>query len=187
MRFARRYSTGFDWSRWVTGTPAQKLSLLPAAQEHILKQDEGGHGLMQAIARVNRVFKDKPGGLVVDYLGLADELRRALATYRLIRHVTELSQAFALAVPNDEALRIRDDVGFFQGERAAKTDLAPIPRPRNACAPVKPNCLICVASAGSRSVKHLAQTFFLPGRLGASNADAGLPVFCDALVNDLAQ
>ena len=33
-----------------------------------------GHGLMQAIARVNRVFRDKPGGLVVDYLGLADEL-----------------------------------------------------------------------------------------------------------------
>ena len=40
-----------------------------------------GHGLMQAIARVNRVFQDKPGGLVVDYLGLADELRKALATY----------------------------------------------------------------------------------------------------------
>ena len=40
-----------------------------------------GHGLMQAIARVNRVFKDKPGGLVVDYLGLADELKRALAIY----------------------------------------------------------------------------------------------------------
>jgi type I site-specific restriction-modification system R (restriction) subunit len=39
------------------------------------------HGLMQAIARVNRVFKDKPGGLVVDYLGLADELRQALAVY----------------------------------------------------------------------------------------------------------
>ena len=36
---------------------------------------------MQAIARVNRVFKDKPGGLVVDYLGLADELKQALATY----------------------------------------------------------------------------------------------------------
>ena len=35
-----------------------------------------GHGLMQAIARVNRVFKDKPGGLVVDYLGLADELQQ---------------------------------------------------------------------------------------------------------------
>jgi type I site-specific restriction-modification system R (restriction) subunit len=40
-----------------------------------------GHGLMQAIARVNRVFKDKPGGLVVDYLGLAPELKAALATY----------------------------------------------------------------------------------------------------------
>ena len=39
------------------------------------------HGLMQAIARVNRVFGDKPGGLVVDYLGLAHELKRALATY----------------------------------------------------------------------------------------------------------
>ena len=40
-----------------------------------------GHGLMQAIARVNRVFKDKPGGLVVDYLGLAQELKQALSTY----------------------------------------------------------------------------------------------------------
>jgi type I restriction enzyme R subunit len=143
-----------------------------------------GHGLMQAIARVNRVFKDKPGGLVVDYLGLADELKQALATYtesggtgetavdqaeavalmlekyeicrnlfhgfdwsrwttgtpqdrvsllpaaqehvlsqedgkaRLLRAVTELSQAFALAVPHAEALRIRDDVGFFQAVRA---------------------------------------------------------------------
>jgi hypothetical protein len=40
-----------------------------------------GHGLMQAIARVNRVFRDKPGGLIVDYLGLADQLKQALATY----------------------------------------------------------------------------------------------------------
>lgn len=39
------------------------------------------HGLMQAIARVNRVFKDKPGGLVVDYLGLADQLKKALKDY----------------------------------------------------------------------------------------------------------
>src|SRR5437867_9998601 len=143
-----------------------------------------GHGLMQAIARVNRVFKDKPGGLVVDYLGLADELRKALATYtesggtgktaidqaeavaemlrryeiclglfhgfdwslwtagrpqdrlsllpaaqehilaqqdgknRLLGGVTALSQAFALAVPHEETLRIRDDVGFFQAVRA---------------------------------------------------------------------
>src|SRR3989441_10201410 len=40
-----------------------------------------GHGLMQAIARVNRVFHDKPGGLVVDYLGLADQLKKALKDY----------------------------------------------------------------------------------------------------------
>ena len=40
-----------------------------------------GHGLMQAIARANRVFRDKPGGLVVDYLGLADQLKKALANY----------------------------------------------------------------------------------------------------------
>jgi type I restriction enzyme R subunit len=40
-----------------------------------------GHNLMQAIARVNRVFKDKPGGLVVDYIGIASDLKSALATY----------------------------------------------------------------------------------------------------------
>src|SRR5262245_7494093 len=40
-----------------------------------------GHNRMQAIGRVNRVFKDKPGGLVADYLGLADQLKKALADY----------------------------------------------------------------------------------------------------------
>jgi type I restriction enzyme, R subunit len=40
-----------------------------------------GHGLMQAIARVNRVFRDKPGGLIVDYIGIAQNLRSALADY----------------------------------------------------------------------------------------------------------
>ena len=78
---------GFNRSRWADGTAAQKLTLLPAAQEHILKQDDG---------------KD-----------------------RLIRHVTELSRAFALAVPSDEALRIRDDVGFFQAVRAVLAKTAP--------------------------------------------------------------
>jgi hypothetical protein len=43
--------------------------------------DHYSHGLMQAIARVNRVFKDKPGGLVVDYLGIAAQLKLALADY----------------------------------------------------------------------------------------------------------
>ncbi len=163
---------------WLTGFDAPSL--------HTMYVDKPmrGHGLMQAIARVNRVFGDKPGGLVVDYLGLADELRQALATYtesggtgetaidqekavalmlekyevcrglfhgfswakwvagtpqeklallplaqehilaqedgknRLLRAVTELSQAFALAVPHGKALAIRDDVGFFQAVRS---------------------------------------------------------------------
>ena len=71
---------GFDSTQWVTGTPQQRLSLLPAAQEHVLPQTEG-----------------KP---------------------RLLRSVTELSQAFALAVPHADALAIRDEVGFYQAVRA---------------------------------------------------------------------
>ncbi len=60
---------------WLTGFDAPNL--------HTMYVDKPmrGHGLMQAIARVNRVFRDKPGGLVVDYLGLAPELKQALATY----------------------------------------------------------------------------------------------------------
>ena len=60
---------------WLTGFDAPCL--------HTMYADKPmqGHGLMQAVARVNRVFRDKPGGLVVDYLGLADQLKRALATY----------------------------------------------------------------------------------------------------------
>jgi type I restriction enzyme, R subunit len=60
---------------WLTGFDAPCL--------HTLYTDKPmrGHGLMQAIARVNRVFKDKPGGLVVDYLGIADQLRDALKDY----------------------------------------------------------------------------------------------------------
>ena len=60
---------------WLTGFDAPSL--------HTMYVDKPmrGHGLMQAIARVNRVFRDKPGGLVVDYLGLAHELKKALATY----------------------------------------------------------------------------------------------------------
>jgi type I restriction enzyme R subunit len=170
---------------WLTGFDAPSL--------HTMYVDKPmrGHGLMQAIARVNRVFRDKPGGLVVDYLGLAHELKAALATYtesggtgrtainqeeavalmlekhevcaglfhgfdwskwvtgspperlgllppaqehilvqedgknRLLRHVKELSEAFALSVPHDQALRIRDDVAFFQAVRASLSKRAP--------------------------------------------------------------
>ena len=78
---------GFDWSRWLTGAPAERLGLLPPAQEHILAQEDG---------------KD-----------------------RCLRAVRELSQAFALAVPHEEALRIRDDVAFFQAVRASLAKRAP--------------------------------------------------------------
>ena len=60
---------------WLTGFDAPSLHTM------YLDKPMRGHGLMQAIARVNRVFKDKPGGLVVDYLGLANDLRLALVTY----------------------------------------------------------------------------------------------------------
>jgi len=60
---------------WLTGFDA------PCLHTMYVDKPMRGHGLMQAIARVNRVFRDKPGGLVVDYLGLADQLKRALATY----------------------------------------------------------------------------------------------------------
>ncbi len=170
---------------WLTGFDCPSL--------HTMYVDKPmrAHGLMQAIARVNRVFRDKPGGLVVDYLGLAHEMKQALATYtesggkgktalgqveavavmkekyevccelfhgfdrslwksgkpgerlallpaaqehilaqengkdRLLKAVSELSKAFALAVPHEDALRIRDDVAFFQAVRAALAKRAP--------------------------------------------------------------
>ncbi len=165
---------------WLTGFDAPSL--------HTLYVDKPmrGHGLMQAIARVNRVFHDKPGGLVVAYISLAEQLKLALADYtegargntgipqeqalavllekrdevaalfagfdyslfysanvtpivrlgvlpramehilgqangktQFIQSVTELSKAFALAVPHQEALAIRDEVAFFQAVRTA--------------------------------------------------------------------
>ena len=163
---------------WLTGFD------VPCLHTMYLDKPMRGHGLMQAIARVNRVFRDKPGGLVVDYLGLAHELREALANYtesggkgqtaidqeqavalmlskyevccailhgfdrsrwrtgtpqqrlsvlpaaqehvlkqedgknRFVGAVSDLSRAFALAVPHDKAIEIRDDVGFFQAVKA---------------------------------------------------------------------
>jgi len=163
---------------WLTGFDCPPL--------HTMYVDKPmrGHNLMQAIARVNRVFKDKPGGLIVDYIGIADQLKQALNDYteaggrgsatidqdeavnimlekyhvvvsmmhgfdyksllhvssekrlegiaaamehilqlqdgkkRYLQEVTALSKAFALAVPHDKALEIRDEVGFFQEVRS---------------------------------------------------------------------
>src|SRR5262249_40618543 len=60
---------------WLTGFDA------PCLHTMYVDKPMQRHGLMQAIARVNRVFKDKDGGLVVDYIGLADQLKKALADY----------------------------------------------------------------------------------------------------------
>ena len=82
---------------WLTGFDAPSL--------HTMYVDKPmrGHGLMQAIARVNRVFKDKPGGLVVDYLGLAHELKRALATY------TSEGGTGSAAIDQDEAVAVMQE------------------------------------------------------------------------------
>jgi type I restriction enzyme R subunit len=81
-KLARRFKDDHDPFRvvivrdmWLTGFDAPSLNTM------YIDKPMRGHGLMQAIARVNRVFRDKPGGLVVDYLGLADDLRKALAVY----------------------------------------------------------------------------------------------------------
>ncbi len=163
---------------WLTGFDAPSL--------HTMYVDKPmrGHGLMQAIARVNRVYRDKPGGLIVDYIGLAYHLKQALQNYTqsggkgdatlnkadavavmlekyeiccglfhgfdwsswttgnaedrirllpsaqehiltqkdgkecLLGTVTELSKAFALAVPDEKTTEIRDDVAFFQAVRS---------------------------------------------------------------------
>jgi len=159
---------------WLTGFD------VPSLHTMYLDKPMHSHGLMQAIARVNRVFKDKKGGLVVDYLGIADELKKALSEYtesggegkpvfeqqeaialmlekyeiltgllhgfnykkfftakstektfiiagsmehilkqkdgkeRFVKYVNELLHAFALSIPNEDAIKIREDVGFFQ-------------------------------------------------------------------------
>ena len=164
---------------WLTGFD------VPSLHTMYLDKPMRGHTLVQAIARVNRVFKDKPGGLVVDYLGLAEYLKQALADYtqadrndtgipqeqavavlmekyeivtailhgfdyskflngtpqerlavipagmqfileqgeevkpRFIQAVSELSKAFALAVPNEKALALREEIAFFQAVRAS--------------------------------------------------------------------
>ena len=185
---------------WLTGFDAPCLNTL------YIDKPMKGHSLMQAIARVNRVYKDKPGGLVVDYLGIASNLKKALSFYsaaggqgqptldiekaielmnekyevvqqffnekaktqgdivaeepdayyansfkfnykrffqveakeklsiilqaeehilgledgktRFIREVTLLSQAFALSIPNESAMNIKDDIAFFQAVKA---------------------------------------------------------------------
>jgi len=93
---------------WLTGFDAPSL--------HTMYVDKPmrGHGLMQAIARVNRVFGDKPGGLIVDYIGLAYHLKQALANY------TENGGKGSTAVDKTEAVAVMQEkheicCGLFHG------------------------------------------------------------------------
>jgi len=163
---------------WLTGFDVPMLHTL------YIDKPMQGHNLMQAIARVNRVYKDKPGGLVVDYLGIAADLKKALSFYsdsggkgdptilqeqavelmleklevvsqmfhgflyekyfetdtsqklsmilsaeehilgledgkkRYINEVTALSKAFAIAIPHEQAMDVKDEVAFFQAVKA---------------------------------------------------------------------
>ena len=163
---------------WLTGFDAPSMHTL------YIDKPMKGHNLMQAIARVNRVYLDKPGGLVVDYLGIASDLKEALSFYsdaggrgdptllqeqavhlmlekievvsamyhgfpyenyfaaetsqklslilaaeehilglddgkkRYINQVTALSQAFAIAIPHQQAMDAKDEVAFFQAIKA---------------------------------------------------------------------
>jgi type I restriction enzyme R subunit len=174
---------------WLTGFDAPSLHTL------YIDKPMQGHNLMQAIARVNRVYKDKPAGLVVDYLGIAADLKQALSFYtdaggkgdptllqeqavaamlekkevvsamyhgfdyndfftadtsrklslilaaeehilsfdnktdkqgkiinsgkkRYVDEVTKLSQAFAIAIPHEQAMAIKDEMAFFQAVKA---------------------------------------------------------------------
>lgn len=92
---------------WLTGFDA------PSMHTMYIDKPMRGHGLMQAIARVNRVFKDKPGGLVVDYIGIGQNLKKALQNYTATdREQTGIDEEDAVAALQELVERCRD---FFSG------------------------------------------------------------------------
>lgn len=92
---------------WLTGFDA------PSMHTMYIDKPMRGHGLMQAIARVNRVFKDKPGGLVVDYIGIGQNLKKALQNYTATdRDKTGIDEEEAVATLQELVERCQD---FFSG------------------------------------------------------------------------
>jgi type I restriction enzyme R subunit len=88
---------------WLTGFDA------PCMHTMYVDKPMRGHGLMQAIARVNRVFRDKPAGLIVDYIGIAQNLKNALAQYSpRDREQTGIDEAEAIAVMLEKLEIVRD-------------------------------------------------------------------------------
>ena len=88
---------------WLTGFDA------PCCHTMYIDKPMKGHNLMQAIARVNRVFKDKAGGLVVDYIGIASELKNALKTYTNSQGkgqpTVDTAEAFAVLAEKVDVIR----------------------------------------------------------------------------------
>ena len=117
---------------------------------------------MQVIARVNRVFRDKPGGLVVDYLGLAHELKRALATYTESGGTgeTALDQTQAVATTRE---KYEICCGLFHGfDRAAWID--DIPTERLALLPAAQEHILAQENGKERclkAVRELSEAFAL--------------------------
>ncbi|HPD68369.1 MAG TPA: DUF3387 domain-containing protein, partial [Ignavibacteriales bacterium] len=177
---------------WLTGFD------VPCLHTMYIDKPMKGHTLMQAIARVNRVYKDKTGGLIVDYLGIASDLKEALSFYaesggkgdpaklqdeavnimmekyevvknmlfglayeryfnadiqnklsiileaedfilglqdgkkRYIDAVTALSKAFAIAIPHQKAMEIKDEVAFFQAVKVRLVKFEPTTTAKNA-------------------------------------------------------
>jgi type I restriction enzyme R subunit len=92
---------------WLTGFDA------PSMHTMYIDKPMRGHGLMQAIARVNRVFKDKPGGLVVDYIGIGQNLKKALKNYTATdRDHTGIDEEEVVATLRELVERSQD---FFSG------------------------------------------------------------------------
>lgn len=90
---------------WLTGFDVPSLSTM------YVDKPMQGHNLMQAIARVNRVFKDKAGGVVVDYIGILESLKRALKQYtESDKHNTGIDTTEAVAVMIEKLEILRDIV-----------------------------------------------------------------------------
>ena len=98
---------------WLTGFDA------PGMHTMYVDKPMRGHGLMQAIARVNRVFRDKPGGLVVDYIGLAHSLQDALKQYSEgDRRQAGIDESEAVAVMLEKYEIVRDMFHGFDYSKA---------------------------------------------------------------------
>ena len=156
---------------WLTGFDAPVVNTL------YVDKPMTGHNLMQAIARANRVFKDKPGGLVVDYIGIADAFKAALQEYTSSkgkgRPTIDASEALAVFIDEMGTLR-----GLLHGcdywafrtktlsscPRRSTTCSSSLTRTRLKTGDVLP--ITCWLRARLCTVMHLGWSCGVPGRAG---------------------